>query len=111
MMDFIIRNLFKWDKLRSYIFAEVDWHNSISRTLADPEDMKIATSMWCEPDGWRGWTIKPTGNYYFNDVPEKRLSEILTILIRQDEMLDKLGSDYDEDGIPYWDKWEKEIEQ
>jgi hypothetical protein len=22
-----------------------------------------------------------------------------------DEVLDRLGSDYDEDGIPYWEKW------
>jgi hypothetical protein len=26
------------------------------------------------------------------------------------EILEKLGSDYDENGVPYWDKWEKEIE-
>ena len=23
-------------------------------------------------------------------------------------VLDKIGSDYDENGIPYWEKWEKE---
>ena len=24
------------------------------------------------------------------------------------EILDRLGSDYDKDGIPYWDKWQDE---
>ncbi len=30
-------------------------------------------------------------------------------LIKKDnkELLDKLGSDYDENGIPYWEKWNK----
>ena len=25
-----------------------------------------------------------------------------------DKILEKLGSDYDEDGIPYWEKWNNE---
>jgi hypothetical protein len=78
MIDWIIRQLFKWQPLRLAIFSEVDWYNSITRIMEDPEDMKIATAMWCESDGWRGWTIDD-GKYYFNDIPEKSLSDLMEI--------------------------------
>lgn len=79
-MDRLINFLFKWDSLRIAIFAEVDWYNSISRTLADPEAMKTASAMWCEPDGWRGWNMKDDGTYYFHDLPEKGIGDMIKIL-------------------------------
>jgi hypothetical protein len=30
------------------------------------------------------------------------------IMKENDEILKNLGSDYDEEGIPYWEKWGKE---
>lgn len=33
------------------------------------------------------------------------LEQVINIL-RSDILLERLGSDYDSDGIPYWDKWE-----
>jgi hypothetical protein len=78
MIQKLVDLIFKWDSLRKAIFAEVDWHNSITRIMEDPEDMKIATAMWCESDGWRGWTIDD-GKYYFNDIPEKSLSDLMEI--------------------------------
>lgn len=80
MINFTINQLFKWKKLRLAIFAEVDWYNSISRTLADPESMRTASAMWCEPDGWRGWNTKDNGTYYFHDLPEKSLYDIMDIM-------------------------------
>lgn len=80
MINWIIDQLFKWDALRTAIFAEVDFYNSITRILEDPESMQTATAMWCEQDGWRGWTIKDDGNYYFHDIPEKSLSDIFDII-------------------------------
>ena len=79
MIDWIIRQLFKWQPLRLAIFSEVDWYNSITRIMADPNEMAIATAMWCEEDGWRGWTVED-GKYYFNDIPEKSLSDLMEIL-------------------------------
>lgn len=76
--------LFKFDKLRNAIFSEVDWHNSITRTLNDPDSMKTASAFWCEEDGWRGWGIKDDGSYYFHDVPEKGLSDILDVVIKKE---------------------------
>ncbi|MFN7583995.1 MAG: hypothetical protein ACK5P0_01410 [bacterium] len=81
MLDNIIKLIFSWEKLRLAVFAEVDWYNSITRTLNDPDSMKTASAFWCEEDGWRGWGIKDDGSYYFHDVPEKHLSDIFDIII------------------------------
>ena len=84
MIDFIIKQLFKWQPLRLAIFNEVDMYNSITRIMADPEEMKTATAMWDEGDGWRGWTIKEDGRYYFHDLPEKSISDIMDILMERE---------------------------
>lgn len=39
---------------------------------------------------------------------EYLLSIIEQSFIDHKNVLDKLGSDYDEDGIPYWEKWDKD---
>ena len=80
MINKIVDFIFSWEKLRLAIFAEVDWYNSISRTLADPEAMKTVSAMWCEDDGWRGWHIKDDGTYYFHDLPEKGIGDMMDIL-------------------------------
>ena len=59
-------------------------YNSITRILADAEEMKTATAMWDEGDGWRGWTIRDNGNYYFHDVPEKGIGDIMDILMERE---------------------------
>ena len=83
-MDKVINILFKWTKLRQAIFEEVDWHNSIGFTLNDPESMKIGSSFWYDFDGWRGWTQKDNGSYYFNDIPEKSLSDIFELFYERE---------------------------
>lgn len=80
MIDKLVNLIFKWNALRLAIFDEVNMYNSITRIMADPEEMKIATALWDDGDGWRGWTIKDNGNYYFNDVPEKSISDLMEIL-------------------------------
>ena len=86
MIDKLVRTLFKWDTLRYEIFAEVDLYNSLTRIINDPESMKTATAMWCDPDGWRGWTIKDNGNYFFNDIPETSFSSLMyTIMEKEGE--------------------------
>ena len=84
MIDWLIRQLFKWQPLRLAIFNEVNFYNSITRIMADPEEMKTATAIWDENDGWRGWTIKDNGNYYFHDVPEKGIGDIMDILMERE---------------------------
>lgn len=84
MLIKIINFIFRFDNLRAAIFAEVDWHNSITRTLNDPESMKTSSAFWSDPDGWRGWGIKDNGTYYFHDLPEKSLGDILEIVIMKE---------------------------
>jgi len=52
--------------------------------MNDPESMKVATTMWCDPDGWRGWTIKDNGNYYFHDMPEPMFSDLMGVLYERE---------------------------
>lgn len=83
MLDNIIRILFYWEKLRNAIFAEVDWHNSITKTLNDPDSMKTASIFWYEVDGWRGWTNNSDQSYYFHDIAENNLSDIIDIITKK----------------------------
>lgn len=40
---------------------------------------------------------------------EDRFDELIERMFqRNKKILDSLGSDYDEDGIPYWEKWDKD---
>lgn len=84
MIDKLVNLLFKWESLRAAIYADVDFDNSITRILEDPEEMKTAAAMWCDTDGWRGWTIKDNGNYYFHDIPEKMLGDLMDILMNRE---------------------------
>lgn len=76
--------MFKITPLRSSILSEADWYNSVTRTLDDPESMKPVTAMWHEADGWRGWSIKDN-RYFFNDIPENSLWELLDVLDKDDK--------------------------
>jgi len=70
----------RYAKNKKRMKDKLDWYNSITRTLNDPEAMKTASAIWCEQDGWRGWNIKENGSYYFHDIPEKGLSDIFDII-------------------------------
>jgi hypothetical protein len=48
--------------------------------MADDESSKIACAVWCDEDGWRGWNIKEDGTYYFHDIPEHTLGDIMGIV-------------------------------
>jgi hypothetical protein len=80
VVDKIVNFIFKWEKLRLAIFDEVNFYNSFTRIINDPESMDTTTALWDEGDGWRGWTIKDDGNYYFHDLPEQSLSDILEMI-------------------------------
>lgn len=76
MIDKLVSILFRWTGLREALFTEVNFYNSISRTMNDPESMKTASAFWDEGDGWRGWSIEGD-KYYFNDVPEHDLMGVI----------------------------------
>jgi hypothetical protein len=85
MIDWLVRQIFKIDPLRIALFQEVDMYNSISRIMADEESSKIACAIWCEEDGWRGWNIKEDGTYYFHDIAENSLGDIMRLVISEPE--------------------------
>lgn len=84
MIDWLVRQLFKWDRLRTALFSEVNMYNSLTRIMADPEEMKTATAMWEDVDGWRGWSIVDN-RYYFHDTPEKTLGDLMEVLMDREE--------------------------
>jgi hypothetical protein len=80
MIDKVVNMIFSLDSLRTAVFAEVDLYNSVTRIMSDPESSKIACAVWCDEDGWRGWNIKEDGTYYFHDIPEHTLGDIMGIV-------------------------------
>lgn len=81
MIEWLVRQLFRWDSLRSELLAEASFYNGIRRVLKDPKSMAIASTFWDEGDGWRGWTLNNDLNkYYFNDVPENLLEDCMSTL-------------------------------
>jgi len=52
MIDKLVSILFRWTGLREALFTEVNFYNSINRTIKDPESMKTASTFWDEGDGW-----------------------------------------------------------
>lgn len=77
MIDKIVNMIFSLDSLRKAVTAEVHMYDSIARIMADDESSKIACTIWCEEDGWRGWNIKEDGRYYFHDIPEHTLGDVM----------------------------------
>lgn len=86
MIERLVNLLFKWNNLRSVIFAEVDMYNSVSRTIRDPYWGSIAMTVWDDVDGWRGWTKTFTG-YYFVDYPEPSFGSIMDELQNKEDIV------------------------
>lgn len=85
MIDWLVRQIFKIDPLRVALFQEVNMYNSITRIMADDESSKIACAIWCDEYGWRGWNIKEDGTYYFHDIAEHSLGDIMRLVISEPE--------------------------
>lgn len=79
MIDWLVNKLFAVKPLRDALFNEVNFYNSITRTMSDPDSMKTASAFWDEGDGWRGWTIEDN-KYYFNDIPEHGMFDCMESL-------------------------------
>lgn len=72
MIDWLVKKLFLWTPLRTAIFDEVYMYKMLEEYDKDPEKRSIGSALYCDEDGWRGWSKSLSINrYYFNDVPEK----------------------------------------
>jgi hypothetical protein len=74
MIDFIVRQLFKWRELRQALIEEVHMYDKLDRIMSDPDAMKIGSSFYPDVDGWRAWSFHKD-KYYFNDIPEMNLMD------------------------------------
>lgn len=67
IMDSLVNFLFRWERLRKHIFAEVHMYDEVEERL---KDMPPGSLLWHDVDGWRSWTYSLERNkYYFNDIP------------------------------------------
>ena len=81
MIDRLVNTLFKWDRLREALFAEVHLYDYLDKVMADPESMKTGSLYWPDTDGWRGWSQdEDTNKYYFNDIPEDSCMDAIKAL-------------------------------
>ncbi len=83
MIDWLVNKLFWYTPLREALISEATLYNSLTRTMKDPESMKISSAFWDEGDGWRGWSIEGD-KYYFNDVPEH---DLMGVILSIEEMV------------------------
>jgi hypothetical protein len=74
MINFIVRQLFKWRELRQALIEEVHMYDKLDRIMSDPDAMKIGSSFYPDLDGWRAWSFNKD-KYYFNDIPEMNLMD------------------------------------
>lgn len=75
MMDSLVSLLFRWERLRKHIFAEVHMYDEVEERLKDTTPGSL---LWPDFDGWRSWTYSaPRNKYYFNDIPEKDLGDAM----------------------------------
>jgi len=76
MMDRIVNILFRWDRLRDAIFAEVHFYDHLDEVIKDTTPGSL---YWNDGDGWRSWTYSAgRKKYYFNDIPEDNLGYAMT---------------------------------
>lgn len=81
MIEWIVRQLMRWDSLRSELLAELRMYDDLGRIMKDPESMEVASAYWAESDGWRGWSYnKDLNKYFFNDYPETTMYNVMNAL-------------------------------
>jgi hypothetical protein len=73
MIEWLVKRIFSWTKLRNAVTSEVHLYDSIGLSLGSG----TGALYWSEADGWRGWELYEDKNkYYFYDVPERTLSDV-----------------------------------
>jgi hypothetical protein len=75
MIDWLVNRIFSWKPLYEAVTAEVHMYDMIKESL---KDSIPGSAFWDDVDGWRSWTYsKERNKYYFNDIPEKHLSDAM----------------------------------
>lgn len=90
----------------------------VANALNRPATYCLIKAVNMDEDEEYGWRYKMYGmGWKYLNAPYERWGTYYTIdmdgwreKLTKDEVLDRLGSDYDEDGIPYWEKWNNDKE-
>lgn len=110
---------------RGYFYGNFWWsHLRYLKAMGKPDRSPTTFELYSRMDA-EYWLLKLSGvvkdkefkvydkNPYFDDSHFKshRDKAIIYEMIKDnDEVLKRLGSDYDKDGVPYWEKWENKNE-
>ena len=80
-MDWLVNTLFKWDRLRDALFAEVHFYDEIEATLKDP----TTNLSWEEGGKWYGYTWNEMHKIYlFDDTGHESMTDLWDDLWRRD---------------------------
>jgi hypothetical protein len=76
MIEWLARRIFSWTTLRQYIFDEVNFYQSVNRSMLEYEIEGPTNLTWAEEETglWKGWTYnKEKNRYYFDDIGNESL--------------------------------------
>ena len=81
MIDNIVNLLFRWDRLRDAIFAEVHFWDEIDKARDEP----TTNLTWEENGKWYGWTLQEMHKIYlFDDVGHDSMTDLWESLWARD---------------------------
>jgi len=73
MIDKLVDMLFRWDKLREALFAEVHFYDQIDAAMNEPTN----NLSWEEGGLWYGYTYNEMHKtYLFDDIGHEELSDL-----------------------------------
>lgn len=73
MIDWLINLLFKSDKIREALFAEVHFYDQVEAARNEP----IANLTWQDGGKWYGYTLNEMHNtYLFDDIGHESMTEL-----------------------------------
>ena len=73
MIDWLVNFLFRWDKLREALFAEVHFYDQIDAALNEPTN----NLSWEEGGLWYGYTYNEMHKtYLFDDIGHESLTDL-----------------------------------
>ena len=81
MIDRVVNWLFKWDRLRDALFAEVHFYDQIEAAMDEP----TTNLTWEEGGLWYGYTWNEMHNIYlFDDTGHDSMTDLWDDLWRRD---------------------------
>ena len=81
MIDKLVNMIFRWDRLRDAVFAEVHMYDQIYRSLQEP----TTNLSWNEGGLWYGYTYNEMHKtYLFDDIGHESLGDLWDSLWARD---------------------------